>query len=204
MTDSRQPPSRRDQILAALAHMLETNPGQHVTTAALAKAVGVSEAALYRHFPSKFKMFESLIGFAEEAIFTRVNQISAEPVPTQTQLQKILAVILNFAERNPGISRILTGEAITGEDERLRQRVAQLFERVETHVRQLLRQAELAEGQRTPVTTSATANLLTAYAEGRIAQYVRSGFRKRPTEHWDEQWQLLGRSLLLPVPSLAE
>ncbi|MDD1650836.1 MAG: nucleoid occlusion factor SlmA [Methylococcaceae bacterium] len=202
MTESPQTPSRRDQILAALAGMLESHPGKHITTAALARAVGVSEAALYRHFPSKFKMFESLIGFAEEAIFTRVNQISAEAVPAAIQVQKILAVILNLAERNPGISRILAGEAITGEDERLRQRVAQLFERVETHLRQLLRQAEIAERQRPTVTITATANLLTAYAEGRIAQYVRTGFRKRPTEYWDEQWQLLSQGLLVPVPVL--
>lgn len=184
-------PSRRQQILQALAHMLETEPGGRITTAGLAKTVGVSEAALYRHFPSKAKMFESLIEFIEETIFERVTLIQREDPSAMGRCEKILGLLLAFAERNPGISRILAGDALTGETERLRVRVNQFFERLETQLKQILREAELREGVRTAATVSTAANLLMAVAEGRIGQFVRSDFKHRPTEYWQDQWPVL-------------
>ena len=183
--------SRRQQILEALAVMLEESPGARITTAALAKQVGVSEAALYRHFPSKSKMFEGLIEFIEESLFSRISLILSEENDTFTRCEKILHLVLAFCERNPGITRILTGDALAGETERLRQRVAQLFERIETQLRQILREAELREGLHFGLSISATVNVMTAVVEGKVAQFVRSEFRALPTESWKEQWPYL-------------
>ncbi len=183
--------SRRQQILEALAVMLEESPGARITTAALAKQVGVSEAALYRHFPSKSKMFEGLIEFIEESLFSRISLILSEESDTFTRCEKILHLVLAFCERNPGITRILTGDALAGETERLRQRVAQLFERIETQLRQILREAELREGLHFGLSISATVNVMTAVVEGKVAQFVRSEFRALPTESWKEQWPYL-------------
>ena len=183
--------SRRQQILESLAHMLEVAPGARITTAALAKEVGVSEAALYRHFPSKSKMFEGLIEFIEETLFSRIGLISGADSPALNRCNKILFVLLTFTERNPGITRLLTGDALTGETERLRARVAQLFDRLETQIKQILREAEIREGVRPVLPVAVAANLLMAAAEGRISQFVRSEFKRSPTENWDEQWPLL-------------
>lgn len=183
--------SRREQILQALAQMLEVNPGQRITTAALAKEVGVSEAALYRHFPSKARMFEGLIGFIEETIFSRANMITGSDSPAVRQCEQILTLVLAFVERNPGMARILTGDALSGETDRLRSRINQLFERLETQIKQVLREAELKEGLRTETTAGISANLMLATVEGRIRQFVRSEFQKRPTENWQDQWQRL-------------
>ncbi len=188
-------PSRRDEILQALATMLETHPGGRITTAKLAAEVGVSEAALYRHFPSKAKMFEGLIEFVEEAIFSRVKIIMAEENQATQQIAKILHLILAFTERNPGITRIFNGDALAGEHERLRSRVAQFYDRLETQLKQILREAELREGLRTRITVNSCANLLLAATEGRIGQFVRSEFKRRPTESWDEQWQFLSEQI---------
>lgn len=189
--------SRRDQILQALAHMLETNPGGRITTAGLAKEVGVSEAALYRHFPSKARMYEGLISFIEETIFSRVTMILRDFPEADRRCEKMLTLILTFAEKNPGICRLLTGDALSGETDRLRQRIQQVFERIETQLKQILREAELREDKHAANhNVSALANLLTAVLEGRIRQYVRSEFTDRPTEFWDQQWQLLNRILL--------
>lgn len=192
-----EPPkiSRREQILQALAHMLEAEPGARITTAALAREVGVSEAALYRHFPSKAKMFEGLIGFIEETLFSRVKMITQSDGSSQKQCEQILTLLLAFVEKNPGMSRILTGDALSGEIERLRRQVSQLFDRLETELRRILREAEMREGLRTQATPSATANLLMAAAEGRIRQFVRSEFEHPPTQSWDEQWPLLAQAL---------
>jgi len=195
MPVSEQKVSRREQILQSLASMLEATPGGRITTAKLAKEVGVSEAALYRHFPSKAKMFEGLIEFIENTIFSRVTRIiQDEPNPAR-QCEKILSLLLGFTERNPGITRILTGDAITGETERLRKRVIQFFDRLETQIKQILRDAEIKDGLVTRISVSNTANLLLATAEGRIAQFVRSEFRKKPTEGWTDQWNFLADSL---------
>lgn len=182
---------RRQQILEALAHMLEVSPGERITTARLAKEVGVSEAALYRHFPSKSKMFEGLIEFIETSVFSRVTVILNDRHGALDSCERILVLLLAFAERNPGITRILTGDALAGETERLRARVVQFFDRLESQLKQILREAELREGLRTALPAAAAANLILATAEGRISQFVRSGFRRRPTENWSDQWQVL-------------
>lgn len=171
--------------------MLQASPGVRITTAALAKEVGVSEAALYRHFPSKSKMFEGLIEFIEETLFSRISLILSEEPVALVRCEKILFLLLTFTERNPGITRILTGDALAGETERLRQRVAQLFERLETQLKQILREAEIREGNRPTLPITAAANLMMSSAEGRISQFVRSEFRRRPTEFWQDQWSVL-------------
>lgn len=188
---NEQAPSRKEQILQALAQMLEATPGGRITTAGLAREVGVSEAALYRHFPSKAKMFEGLIGFIEDSIFSRINRIVQETPDALSQVRQILHLLLAFTEGNPGITRLLTGDALTGENDRLRQRIEQFYNRVESQLKQVLRDAELKQGLRTHATPTITANLLLATVEGRIAQFVRSGFRETPTRDWNDQWALL-------------
>lgn len=183
--------SRRQQILQALARMLESSPGSRITTAALAAEVGVSEAALYRHFPSKTRMFEALIDFIEETLFSRVRGILDDSQSAQERCYRIISLLLTFAERNPGITRILTGDALTGETERLHTRVNQLLDRLETQLRQVLRDGEIKENIRTVLVTSSAAAMMLALAEGKIRQFVRSGFSRLPTEQWEEQWALL-------------
>ncbi len=187
--------TRREVILQTLAHMLESNPGQPITTSALAQSVGVSEAALYRHFPSKAKMFEALIEFVEETLFPRISIIIKEETKVQVRCEKILHLVLTFATKNPGLCRILMGDALTGEHERLRIRAAQVFERIETQLKQILRQAELEEEMFVDQSISAAANMLLAWVEGRIIQYVRSGFERPPNHMWQEQWSLLSGNL---------
>lgn len=196
MTDKQQLKiSRREQILQALAQMLEVNPGQRITTAALAREVGVSEAALYRHFPSKARMFEGLIGFIEETLFTRIKLIVTSEASGIRQCEQILTLLLAFVEKNPGMARILTADALSGETDRLRTQVNQLFERMETQLKQIMREAEQKEGIRTRIPAGSCASLLIATAEGKIRQFVRSEFRRRPTEHWPEQWPRLAEGL---------
>ncbi len=180
---------RREEILQVLARMLQEQAGEHITTAELARAVGVSEAALYRHFPSKAKMFESLIEFIEESVFTRITRILAEEPQRDARLQQILMLVLGFADKNPGMARLLQGGVLTGETERLRVRISQFYDRIETQLRQILREGEAAGGPRLAV--NETAQLLLAFVEGRIAQYVRSGFTASPVESWEKQWELL-------------
>ena len=194
----RSGPSRRQEILEALAQMLEATPGARITTSALAKRVGVSEAALYRHFPSKAKMYEGLIDFIEDALFSRVSRVLEEESTAVIRCKQILHLLLTFCELNPGITRILTGDALVGETDKLRDQVSQLYDRLETQLRQILRDAELREGLRTTIPVALAANLLLAAAEGRIGQFVRSDFRRAPTEYWDEQWPVLVQGLLRP------
>ena len=199
---------RRQQILEALAQMLEASPGSRITTAGLARQVGVSEAALYRHFPSKTKMFEGLIEFIEETLFSRINLILTEEPTAALRCEKMIMLLLVFTERNPGLTRILTGDALAGETDRLHARVAQLFERFETQLKQVIREAELREGLRPSISLPAASNLLMSAAEGRISQYVRSGFQRRPTTDWASQWQLLmggffRQSVTQPAPGQA-
>lgn len=197
MTDKTQKPSRKHQILAALAAMLESSPGQRITTAALAKQVGVSEAALYRHFPSKARMFEGLIEFIEETLFSNITLIMQNEATTLARCEKILGLLLTFAERNPGMCRILNGDVLAGEKERLRTRLAQLFERLETQFKQVLREAAIREQLKPRVGIAETANLLLTYADGQICQYVRTDFAKKPTEFFTTQWQVLQQNLLV-------
>ena len=186
---------RRDHILQVLAGMLEKNPGNRITTAELAAEVGVSEAALYKHFPSKARMFEGLIEFIEESIFTRINKIIGDAGTATDYCEKIIMLVLGFAEKNPGLSRILSGDALSGEHERLRARINQFHERLESQLRQILREAEVKEGLRTQATVTATAAGLQTFVEGRIAQFVRSEFRLSPLRDWQEQWVLLRSGL---------
>ncbi|RZQ55995.1 nucleoid occlusion factor SlmA [Pseudidiomarina tainanensis] len=187
---------RKQEILAALATMLETSPGQRITTARLASEVGVSEAALYRHFPSKAKMFEGLIDFTEDAILSRINQILENEKDTVNRCEMIVRLVLTFVERNPGITRILTGDALLGEHERLRGRVLGIFEKVEANLKQVLRERRLREQVRGGLDEGMLANLVMAYADGKITQFVRSEFKRAPTEHFDEQWQTIAQQLL--------
>lgn len=188
-------PNRRQEILQALALMLEKHPGERITTAGLAKQVGVSEAALYRHFPSKAKMLEGLIEFVEESLFSRVSRIMTEEPTAQQRCKKLLWLLLSFAERNPGMARLLAGEALQGETDRLRARMRQLFDRLETQLRLILREWAVTRVPGPELGTAAAANLVLAAAEGRINQFVRTEFRALPTTSWEEQWRALERSV---------
>ncbi len=144
-------------------------------------------------------MFEGLIEFIEETIFTRINLILSEEELALPRLEKILSLLLTFTERNPGITRILTGDALTGENERLHNRVVQFYDRLETQIKQIIREAELRESVRPQIGVNAGANTLMAVVEGRIAQYVRSGFKRSPNENWNEQWVLITRNFFRPA-----
>jgi len=193
-----KPGARRLQILQVLARMLENPKGERVTTAALARELDVSEAALYRHFASKAQMFEGLIEFIEHALFGLVNKITAEEDNGLKQIQAILSSLLAFAEKNPGMTRVLVGDALVNEDERLQVRINQLHDRLEATLKQCLRVAA-TQGQAAAVGADATvdpgprANLLLCYVIGRWQQYAKSGFRRMPSELWEKQWPLLVR-----------
>ncbi len=194
---------RKQLILESLARELELNPGGRITTASLGKAAGISEAALYRHFASKAKMFEGLIDFAEESIFVRINQIMQEEQDARLRCGQLLYLLLAFSDRNPGITRVLLGDALVGETERLMSRVGQFFARLETQLRQILREDEWRGVGSGKVEVSVVANLLMAVVEGRMHQYLRSRFKSSPLEQWEEQWALLQTSLLSGVESKA-
>jgi TetR/AcrR family transcriptional regulator len=195
----RERSNRKEQILQCLADMLESSPGARITTASLAKQVGVSEAALYRHFPSKAKMFEGLIEFIEETIFTRINRILSEQNGASERCEQILFLLLSFSEKNPGISRILIGDALAGETERLRSRVAQLYSRIESQLKQIIREAEIRENMKSTIDPSASANLLLSFADGKITQFVRSEFQRSPLENFPAQWQFIRAQLFSPL-----
>jgi len=188
-------PSRKQAILEALAAELERHPGDRITTAALARAVGVSEAALYRHFPSKARMFEGLIGFAEESVFVRINQILAEVQDTEARVARVLYLLLGFADKNPGITRILLGDALVGERERLHERVQQFFERIDLQLRQILRESALRKDVALRVGAEAGAALMTAFVEGRMQQFVRSRFERPSIDAWESDWSVLRHGL---------
>lgn len=188
--------NRRDEILQALAQMLESADGaSRITTAKLAKQVGVSEAALYRHFPSKARMFEGLIEFIEESLMSRINRILDEEKDTLTRIRLVLQLILVFAERNPGLTRILSGHALMFENERLRDRINQLFERIETSLRQILRERKLREGKAFPVDEKILAAQLLGQVEGSLNRFVRSDFKYPPTANFEEYWALLSAQI---------
>ena len=187
-----KPGERRVQILQTLAGMLEQPGSERVTTAALAAKLSVSEAALYRHFASKAQMFEGLIEFIESSVFTLVNQISEREATGSAQAQKIIAVLLQFGEKNPGMTRVMVGDALVFEHERLLTRMNQFFDRIESALRQALRSAADDNGSATPtVDANAQASALTAFAVGRLQRYARSGFKRSPTEHLDVALRLL-------------
>jgi len=180
--------NRKEQILQCLAEMLESHSGQRITTAKLAEKVGVSEAALYRHFPSKARMYEGLIEFIEGTLLSRINLILEKDKTTEGRIYNVMKLILGFAEMNRGITAILTGDALLGEHDRLRERVASLFEKLETQFKQVLRERKLREGKAFPIDDAAFANMLLAYTEGKMNQFVRSGFNRSPMEGFEDQW----------------
>jgi TetR/AcrR family transcriptional regulator len=175
---------RRLEILKALAQMLEQPKWEKITTAALAEKLGVSEAALYRHFASKAQMYEGLIEFVETSVFTLANKIAADESDGRRQAEKLLEMLLAFAEKNPGMVRVMTGEALVGEHERLQARMNQFYERLEATLKQALRGASDGDA-------AARAALLTRYAVGSLHQYAKSGFAKRPTEAYGAQKKIL-------------
>ena len=181
-----KPGERRVQILQTLAQMLEQPGAERITTAALASRLKVSEAALYRHFASKAQMFEGLIEFIESSVFTLINQVVEREGSGGEQSRRIVAVLLQFGEKNPGMTRVMVGDALVYENERLLARMNQFFDRVESQLRQSLRLAAEAAGSATPtVDAQALASALTALAVGRLQRYTRSGFKRLPTEHLD-------------------
>ncbi len=187
-----KPGERRIQILQTLAEMLQQPGAERITTAALAGKLQVSEAALYRHFASKAQMFEGLIEFIEGSVFTLVNQIvEREPQPA-LQAQKIATVLLQFGERNPGMTRVMVGDALVFEHERLSARMNQFFDRVESQLRQSLRAAADAAGSSTPtVDAQVLASALVSLVIGRLQRYARSGFKRLPTEQVEPALQRL-------------
>src|SRR5689334_20456533 len=185
-----KPGERRLQILQTLAAMLETPRGEKVTTAALASRLDVSEAALYRHFASKAQMFEGLIEFIEQTLFTLVNKIQAEEKDAMKQLESTLTTLLGFAQKNPGMTRVLTGDALVNEDERLQARVNQLLDRLEASLRQSARLAVGAGTLPADWDVNAYANAVIAYVIGRWHQYAKSGFKRAPMEGWPQQWRV--------------
>ncbi|TPG57320.1 nucleoid occlusion factor SlmA [Ewingella americana] len=188
--------NRREEILQALAQMLQSSDGsQRITTAKLAANVGVSEAALYRHFPSKTRMFDSLIEFIEDSLITRINLILQDEKDTLNRLRLILLLILGFAERNPGLTRIITGHALMFEQDRLQGRINQLFERIEVQLRQVLREKKMREGSGYTYDETLLASQLLAYCEGMLSRFVRSEFKYRPTQDFDTRWPLIAAQL---------
>lgn len=192
-----RPGERREQILQTLAAMLEQPGAERITTAALAARLGVSEAALYRHFASKAQMFEALIDFIEQAVFTRVAQIVGPAQPEAAadgarQALRVVALLLQFGERNPGMVRVMVGDALVLEHERLQQRMNQFFDRIESTLRQCLRPAAGAAGSAAPtVDAQVAAGVLTAFAQGRLQRFARSGFRRLPTEQLEASLALM-------------
>jgi TetR/AcrR family transcriptional regulator len=187
-----KPGERRVQILQTLAAMLEQPGAERITTAALAARLQVSEAALYRHFASKAQMFEGLIEFIETSLFTLANQITEREADAAAQARQITTVLLQFGERNPGMTRVMVGDALVFENERLLLRMNQFFDRIESTLRQTLRlQAEAAGSASPTVDGNARASLITAFIVGRLQRYARSGFKRSPTEHLDAALQVL-------------
>ena len=187
-----KPGERKTQILQTLAEMLEQPQGEKITTAALAAKVGVSEAALYRHFASKAQMFEALIEFIEESVFSLVNQITQTERDGRAQVQRMISMLLNFAEKNPGMVRVLIGDALVHEDARLQTRINQLLDRIESSLKQGLQLVAAAPGNGASSSTLATAqaNALCAFVIGRWELFAKSGFKRAPSEHWPQQMAL--------------
>ena len=184
-----KPGERRLQILQTLAAMLQEPGGDRVTTAALAGRLQVSEAALYRHFASKAQMFEGLIEFIESTIFGLINQITSQHEDGLRQLRDIVAMLLSFAEKNPGMTRVLIGEALVNEDERLQARINQLTDKLEAALRQSLRIAQAANGWHGDA--QADAAVLIAYVLGRWQLFAKSGFKRTPQDGWALQRKFL-------------
>ena len=177
-----KPGERRVQILQALATMLEQPGAERITTAALAARLEVSEAALYRHFASKAQMFEGLIEFIEQSVFTLINQIAEREPAGAGQAGRMVAMLVQFAEKNPGMTRVMVGDALVFENDRLQQRMNQFFDKVEASLKQCLRSID---GAAPTVDAAVRASVLTAFTVGRLQRFARSGFKRVPSEHLD-------------------
>jgi TetR/AcrR family transcriptional regulator len=186
----REPGERRRAILQKLAEMLEQPKGEKITTALLAAKLDVSEAALYRHFASKAQMFEGLIEFIEETVFSLVNKIQSEETDGLKQVEGIVAMLLNFAQKNIGMTRVLIGDALVNEDERLQARMNQLHDRLEASLRQSARLASTSGALHTTLDPNAYANAIMAFIVGRWHQFAKSGFKRGPNEMWAQQWSV--------------
>ena len=186
-----KPGERRLQILQTLAAMLEDPKSEKITTAALAARLDCSEAALYRHFASKAQMYEGLIEFIETSLFGVINQISAEEAQGLQQVEHILALLLNFAQRNRGMTKVLTGDALVNENDRLQVRINQLHDKIEAALKQALRVAATQEQLSATADFGGLANILLCYTIGRWQQYAKSGFTREPMANWAQQWPML-------------
>ena len=186
---------RKEEILQTLARLLEDRSGAPITTARLAAEVGVSEAALYRHFPSKAKMFDALVDYIEEAIFPRVSLILKNEQDGIARCRRIAELILVFAATNPGLTRILSGHALIGENDRLLSRVNHILGRLESQFKQVIREAEAVEGLRTRDTLGVAVGILTAFIDGKLMRYVRSHFSHKPDAEWPVEWPILERAM---------
>jgi TetR/AcrR family transcriptional regulator len=179
-----KPGERREQILQALAAMLEQPGAERITTSALAAKLDVSEAALYRHFASKAQMFEGLIEFIEQSVFTLVNQINERETEHAARTRKLVVMVLQFGEKNPGMARVMVGDALVYENERLQARMNQFFDKLESSLKQSLRDAGAGNGVATPtVDAQVRASVIVAFMVGRLQRFTRSGFKRLPTEH---------------------
>lgn len=190
-----QKANRKQDILQALAEMLQSHAGERITTAALAQKVGVSEAALYRHFPSKARMYEGLLEFIEDTVFGLINRILQEETTAVARCEKTVSLLLSFAAANPGMTSLLTGSALVGETKRLRTRIEKFHERIETQIKQILREGEAKAEFHSPYSSHVCANLIVAYVEGRFSQFIRSEFTRTPHENSAEQWTLLREAI---------
>jgi TetR/AcrR family transcriptional regulator len=188
-----KPGERRVQILQTLAGMLEQPGAERITTSALAAKLEVSEAALYRHFASKAQMFEGLIDFIEQSVFTLVNQIVERETVHAVRVRKLVAMVLQFAEKNPGMTRVMAGDALVFENERLQERMNQFFDKLETSIKQSLREeAAVLDSAATPsVDAQVRASVVTAFMIGRLQRFSRSGFKRLPSEHLDASLALV-------------
>jgi TetR/AcrR family transcriptional regulator len=182
---------RKNQILQTLAQMLERPAAEKITTAALAKRLDVSEAALYRHFSGKAAMFEGLIDFVESTLFALINKITTEEKSGVRQVEAVVGVLLGFAQKNRGMTRVLIGDALVNEDEKLQQRINQLHERLEATLRQALRFAVTQNEIVQDADLGAQANLCMSFVTGRWHQFAKSGFKRDPAEMWGRQWKQL-------------
>lgn len=188
--------NRKEAILQALAKMLESEKGANrITTAKLASTVGVSEAALYRHFPSKAHMFDSLITYIEENLQSRINRILQDEKEIINRLRLVMLLLLGFSEKNPGLTRIMTGHALMFEHALLQTRVNQFFERIEMQIRQIMRERKILEGDRFASHERLLAHQLVVFYEGTLVRFVRSAFNQLPTADFDHKWLLLLKQL---------
>ena len=182
---------RKTQILQMLAHMLENPASEKVTTAALAAKLEISEAALYRHFTGKAQMFEGLIEFIEQTLFALVNKITSEEKSGTRQIEAIVGVLLGFAQKNRGMTRVLIGDALVHENERLQARINQLHDRLEAALKQAIRFGVTQQEIAADIDAAACANLILAFVTGRWHQFAKSGFKRDPVELWNRQWRQL-------------